>query len=119
MKTLILFLITIISVKAQTKPTVFYRSMEATHVALQATDIILTYKAIDAGGREANPAMAWAIENKVFIPGKIVATGTALYLFRRIHREDSKAAMWMLVGANLIYGAIAANNYSVTVKLRI
>ncbi len=96
-----------------------YISLEGTYITLQAVDVITTQQFLALGGREMNPVGRWMINNRVVIPGKILATSLTLYGCRKLYHRDRQAAYLSLVLMNVMYSAVVLNNYQVCVKLRI
>jgi hypothetical protein len=116
-------LITIIlsarSCQAQTKIAPTYKALEMSYIALNYADTHLTYKGLQHGATEANPAARWLYDRDLLIPGKILVTGGTLWMFRRMYAESPRTAYVYLIAANLIYSAVVVNNYVVTVRLKI
>jgi len=95
-----------------------YHSLEVSYIALNTADVMLTYKGIQKGARELNPFIRDIIENRpLFISIKATFTIGALALIRQLRKHDRKTAMVYLIGANLVYSLVVANNISVVMKL--
>ena len=104
--------------KAQPRKPI-YTALEISYVSMQVADVITTGYGIKHGAYEANPTAKFMIDNRILIPGKIVASSVFLYSCRRIHRDNPRLATTYLIAGNLIYGAVVYNNYQVCLKLRI
>lgn len=102
---------------AQRKP--LYTALEVSYVSMQVADVITTQYGIKHGAYEVNPTARFLIDNRILIPGKIVASTAFLYTCRRIHKDDPRLATAYLIAGNLIYGAVVYNNYQVCLKLKI
>lgn len=119
---LLIAIIIILSTKscsAQTKIKSSYIALESTYIVLNYADLHLTYKGLAHGAREANPAARWLYDKDLLIPGKIIVTGATLWMFRRMYIENPRTAYVYLIAANLIYIGVVANNYVVTLRLRV
>ena len=82
--------------------------------ALQALDAHSTIKALDAGGREANPLLSGIASNR----GTLLAVkaGTAVataYFVERLSKNHPKRAVVLMAVLNSAYVAVVAHNYRV------
>lgn len=94
-----------------------YHSLEASYIALNTADVLITYKGLEKGLREANPFIQDIIDNKpLFIGIKAVFTFGALALIRQVRKHDRKTGMIYLIGANVLYSVVVAHNYSVVIR---
>lgn len=96
-----------------------YTALEISYVSMQVADVITTQYGIKHGAYEVNPTARFLIDNRILIPGKIVASTAFLYTCRRIHKDDPRLATAYLIAGNLIYGAVVYNNYQVCLKLKL
>jgi len=104
----------------QAKPSnnLLYHSLEVSYIALNTADVMLTYKGIEKGARELNPFIRDIIENRpLFISIKATFTIGALALIRQLRKHDPKTAMVYLIGANLVYSLVVANNVRIVMRL--
>ena len=90
------------------------RSLIVSFGALQALDAFSTMKALKAGGRETNPAMAGIASNR----GALLAVkaGTAVataYFAERLSRNHPKRAIVLMAVLNAAYAGIVVHNYRV------
>lgn len=106
------------SCRAQARKPI-YTALEISYVSMQVADVITTNYGIKHGAYEANPTARFLIDNRILIPGKIVASTAFLYTCRRIYKDDPRLATAYLIAGNLIYGAVVYNNYQVCLKLKI
>ena len=90
------------------------RSLIVSFGALQILDAHSTIKALNAGGREANPAMAGIASNRATLVA--VKAGTAVataYFAERLSKNHPKRALVLMAVLNSAYAAIVAHNYRV------
>jgi hypothetical protein len=117
MKTIVLILIlSPLCAIAQdtTKTDYVYHSLEGSYIALNAIDVMLTYKGIEKGAIELNPLLSKIINNKpLFIGIKATLTFGVLWYIRRLKKDNNKLGYGLLIAANVLYCAVVANNYSV------
>ncbi len=107
------------SCQAQTKIQPTYIALEGLYITLQAADTYTTYRGLQQGAREVNPAANYLYKNDLLIPGKIVMTSVTLLACRRIYRDNPRMAYVYMIGANLIYSVVLYNNVQVTMRLKI
>lgn len=82
--------------------------------ALQALDALSTMKALKAGGREANPAMAGIVSNRATLFAVKAGTAAATaYFAERLSRNHPKRALVLMAVLNSAYVAVVAHNYRV------
>lgn len=108
------------SKESKEKPDYFYRGLQASYVALSAADYISTVKGLEKEGAfEANPFARKLLGNKfAFVGVKAGLTGLNLFLVDKLlYKDNPKVAKGSLIGLNLIYSAVVANNISVNIKL--
>lgn len=118
-KLLLIMVLINISILSQAQVRKSYIALESTYIVLNYADLHLTYKGLAHGAREANPAARWLYDKDLLIPGKIIVTGATLWMFRRMYIENPRTAYVYLIAANLIYIGVVANNYVVTLRLRV
>jgi hypothetical protein len=95
-----------------------YHGLEASYIALNAADVIFTYRALDKGAEEANPLLRGFVKSKpLTIAFKAGTTGLVLYANRKITKENKTVGYATLIALNLLYGYIVNNNYQVTMRV--
>ena len=83
-------------------------------LALQIADILTTLRAIELGGREINPVMAWLMR-RAGVPGAL-AVGKLFVLALAVGwLHDSLPALLVL---DAVFAAIVANNVRVLRRMR-
>jgi hypothetical protein len=96
--------------RAQKRPGALV-ALYASFVALQVADGVSTFKAIDAGGVEANPTMKALTANKAgFFAFKAGASLASVYMTERLWKKNRKAAIVSMVVLNSVYATIVAHN---------
>lgn len=99
---------------------VLYHSLEVSYIGLNALDVITTSKILRADGTERNPLMISLVEHPVaLVAFKTLCVGTFLGSCRIIRKEHPNTALAILIGGNLLYGAIVTHNYQVYLRLRL
>jgi hypothetical protein len=96
-----------------------YRRLEYTYVALNTIDLATTFYVLDNGGREMNPILKPFAHNKPLLTA-VKATGTfsTLFLLRKMKKTDPELAKGILIGMNIMYGAVVTNNVSISIKIK-
>jgi hypothetical protein len=80
--------------------------------ALQALDAHSTMRALDNGGREANPVVAPFGRNAAaLVAMKAATTAGTIVLAEKLRRSHPVKAMVMMTAVNVAYAAIVAANY--------
>ena len=80
-------------------------------VALQIGDAVSTFKALENGGVEANPAMKGLTSNKgAMFAMKAGASLGTIYLAEKLWKKNRTAAIVTMVVMNGAYAAIVAHN---------
>jgi len=88
------------------------RAMYVSFAALQVMDLVSTSKAINAGGVEANPAMASIVKNKTAFAAVKAGTAVAAAFFsEKLARNHPRQATILMVVLNTAYAGIVAHNY--------
>jgi hypothetical protein len=83
-------------------------------VALQIADVASTRRALEAGGREANPIVRGLADNTAaMLAIKAAATAGTIYLVERLWRKNRTAAVLLMAALNGTYAAIVAHNHRV------
>jgi hypothetical protein len=82
--------------------------------ALQAADIHSTLRALDAGGREANPFLGGVAGS----PGALIAVKTAgtaatIFAVERLSKKHPITAVVTMVAINSFIATLAAHNYAI------
>jgi hypothetical protein len=94
--------------------TVLRRGLIASFAALQILDAHSTMKALDAGGREANPAMSAIASNSTALFAVKAGTAAATaYFVERLSKKHPKGAIVVMAVLNSAYAAVVAHNYRV------
>ena len=90
------------------------RSLIVSFAALQLMDAHSTVKALGAGGRESNPAMAGLASNRTALFAVKAGTAAATaYFAERLSRNHPRRATILMVVLNTAYAGIVAHNYRV------
>ncbi len=96
----------------------YYAALEVNYVALNTLDLLTTFRGLDAGAREVNPATRWLVHNKpMSLAFKGAATAGVLFGLNHIRKQDKTLATVLLGALNLFYGAVVANNVHVTMQI--
>jgi Domain of unknown function (DUF5658) len=86
--------------------------MYVSFATLQALDGISTLKALDAGGREANPMMSRVVGSPAgLFAVKAATTAATVLLSERLAKHNEVASFVMMAVLNTGYAAIVAHNY--------
>jgi hypothetical protein len=87
--------------------------------ALQALDAATTFRALDRGATEANPALAGFASNRgAMVAVKAASFASTVYLTERLWKKNRVAAVITMVCVNSAYAAIVAHNYRAGSRLR-
>jgi hypothetical protein len=87
--------------------------------ALQALDAATTFRALDRGATEANPALAGFASNRgAMVAVKAASFASTVYLSERLWKKNRVAAVVTMVCVNSAYAAIVAHNYRAGSRLR-
>ena len=87
--------------------------------ALQALDAATTFRALDRGATEANPALAGFASNRgAMVAVKAASFASTVYLTERLWKKNRVAAVVTMVCVNSAYAAIVAHNYRAGSRLR-
>lgn len=79
--------------------------------AMQAADVYSTRAAIEAGAREANPAVApFARNSGSLLAVKAASTASAIFFAERLAKNNRKAAIVLMAVINGATAAVAAHN---------
>ena len=95
------------------------RSLYISLAALQVLDVHSTKLALgnNAQARETNPIMASVGASTAgMIVLKATAAVSTYYMSERLWKKNRKAAVWTMIGLNVGYSLIVANNYRVAAK---
>lgn len=88
------------------------RTLKITLISLTALDLGTTIYGINHGLEESNPAMP---KNLVGISAVKAITTTYICLITNENTRGSKA---ILIGLNILYGAVSANNINLILRLQ-
>ena len=95
-----------------------YTALELNYVFLNAADLMMTFKGLERGAREANPVARLFIRNKpLALAVKGGVTAGVLFGLAYVKKHDSKAAYISLGLLNVLYGVVVTNNVSVYLRL--
>ena len=84
-------------------------------IALQGLDIHSTHSALEAGDREANPAMRPVVKNgAAFLAVKAGAPASVIWVSEKMWKKNRKAAVILTAVVNAAMAAVVANNYRVS-----
>ena len=87
--------------------------------ALQALDAATTFRALDRGAIEANPALAGFASNRgAMVAVKAASFASTVYLTERLWKKNRVAAVVTMVCVNSAYAVIVAHNYRAGSRLR-
>jgi hypothetical protein len=95
------------------------RGMIVSFAALQVFDAVSTRKALSAGAREANPAMAGIAKNSAALFAvKAGSAAATAYFVERLAKSHPRRATIVMVALNAAYAAVVAHNYNVARNAR-
>ena len=95
------------------------RSMYVSFAALQVFDAISTRKALNAGAREANPAMAAVVKsNTALLAVKAGSAAATAFFAERLAKKHPRRAAIVMTVLNTAYAAVVAHNYRVAQNAR-
>lgn len=116
----LLFIICFLPALSFSQSKTVYHVFEGTYIALNALDVVSTYKVIENGGYEANPVMAKFVDDKAaFIGIKTLSTGVFLGACRIIRKDKPKLAFGLLLAGNIGYGFLVNHNFQLSMRLKI
>ena len=82
--------------------------------ALQALDVVSTRRALGTGNREANPLVAGLVKSPgALLAVKAGASGALIYACERLWKQNRAAAVLVLIGTNIAYGAVVSHNFAI------
>ena len=112
MKRLLILLLMVAMPLMAAKPGKLYHALEYSFVAVQAADILTTFKAIDSGaGVEENPMARWFIQSKpATVAVKAIGAYAILSLLRKMRKRSRIVAGVSLVVLNVAFGYVAYKN---------
>ena len=94
------------------------RPMLATQAALQIADAHSTRRGIEAGAREVNSLMRWAVTSDARAYGVKAAGMAGIWWFtERDACEHPRRALWTVVVLNAVMGLVVRHNYGVGTRL--
>ena len=94
------------------------RPMLATQAALQIADAHSTRRGIEAGAREVNPLMRWAVTSDARAYGVKAAGMAGIWWFtERDACEHPRRALWTVIVLNAVMGLVVRHNYGVGTTL--
>jgi hypothetical protein len=86
-------------------------------VALQAADVITTFRALDQGAVEGNPVMGGVVRNRAaFVAMKAGMTVGTLWMSEKLWKKNRVAAVVMLSAFNIGYALVVAHNARVIAR---
>jgi hypothetical protein len=80
-----------------------------TSATLQGLDTLTTFRALNAGHREANPLLKSG-NRPLMICAKIATASASIYLAEKLWKRDRKAAVLSMVITNVAMSMVIANN---------
>lgn len=87
------------------------------YAALQGLDVHSTYRVLNDGGREANPALAGIVHAPAALVAlKAASVAGSIAACERLRRKHPAAAVLLMVGLNAAYATVVAHNYSVDAR---
>jgi len=95
------------------------RPLYISFAALQVLDVHSSKMALGSNPQvnEANPIMGRVVGSTVgMIVLKTTAAVSIYYLSERLWKQNRKAAVWTMIGLNVGYGLMVANNYRVATR---
>jgi hypothetical protein len=99
---------------------ILINSLYVTTAVVQALDAHSTFKAIDAGAVETNPlAKPFSNNRGAFVALKAGMAAGIIYAGHGLYKRNKVAGVLALVGVNVAYGFIVANNYHVASEQRV
>ncbi len=82
--------------------------------ALQVLDAQSTFRALDAGAREANPLMRAVVQNRVvFVALKAGVAASAIVVAEKMWRRNRAGAIALMIAINAANAAVVVHNYRV------
>jgi len=95
------------------------RGMYVSFAALQVFDAISTRKALNAGAREANPAMGGIVKsNAALFAVKAGSAAATAFFAERVAKNHPRRAAIVMAVLNTAYAAVVAHNYRVARNAR-
>ena len=92
--------------------------MLATHASLRIADAHSTRRAIEAGAREGNPLMRWAVTSDV--RAYTSSAGLAAGIWWGLDRyacKHPRGSLWIAIAANALFGYVVTHNYALGTSL--
>ncbi len=87
-------------------------SLYATTALMQALDVHSTYRALQAGAVEGNPAMGGLTKHPgAFVATKAAVAAVSIWAASRMAKKNKVAAVITLVAVNSAYAMVVSNNY--------
>jgi hypothetical protein len=82
--------------------------------AFQGLDAHSTLRALEGGGREANPIVGRVVDSPAgFVALKAGGTAGVIFLTEKLWKRNRTAAILTMIGLNSAYGAVVSHNYAV------
>ena len=90
------------------------RVLDVTTVTLQALDAHSTWRALERGAVEGNPAMGWAAEHPArLVAAKVAAAAVIVYVTRKASSRSRWKGVLFGFAVNSAYLTVVARNYRV------
>jgi hypothetical protein len=84
---------------------------------MQALDMHSTLRALNNGGREANPMMGSVVKSPAGMAALKATTSLGIVMLsERLWKQNRAAAVVTMVALNAVYGAVVTHNYSVAAR---
>jgi Domain of unknown function (DUF5658) len=95
-------------------------ALYVSQAALQVMDATSTFKALDLGGREANPLMQGVVKNRTAMMAvKAGVAASTIWMSEKMWRRGNRVgAIVTMVAANAVTAAVVAHNYQVVRQLQ-
>lgn len=104
--------------KQKNKKDWLYHVLEANYLALNAADLVTTFRGVDQGAYEINPIARTFIQNKpLAIAAKTGLSLGVLVALREARKQDRRVAVIALAVLNVAYSVVVTNNIRVNLQL--
>ena len=89
--------------------------LNVSFVALQALDVHSTLHALHEGGHEANPVLQGMSGSPIALLAVKAGVATlVIVLAKRLEKTNPRAAKYLMIAENALYGVIITHNYAIT-----
>ncbi len=95
-----------------------YKGLEINYIVLNAADIVITFRNLDRGAKEANPLGRFVMKSRpVAVAVKAGATIGILASLRFLKKESKTEAFILLGVLNVVYSFLLKSNIKVAINL--